>query len=108
VFVSSDIFARYFTINSLFFFVLTIIGHRVSERGLHKTGRASLGSVMLVFTMKLILGGTLVLVWIQFASLSRLPFFLAFSMAYLLFSVPELIIQVRASEKKNENGEAAP
>ena len=105
----SELFARYLTINSLFFFVLTILGHRISERGFRKTGKASLGAVLFVFTMKLILGGTLVLIWIQIEALSRLPFFLAFSLAYALFSVPEVIIQVQASEKKkNENGEAVP
>jgi len=104
----SELFVRYFIINSLFFFVLTILAHRISEKGFRKTGKASLGTVLLVFTMKLILGGTLVLVWIQIEALSRLPFFLAFSLAYVLFSVPEVIIQVQASEKKkNENGEAA-
>jgi len=105
---ASELFARYFTISSLFFFVLTILGHWISEMGLRKTGKASLGAVLLVFTMKLILGATLVLVWIQLESLIRLPFFLAFAVAYVLFSIPELIIQVQASDKKkNENGKAA-
>jgi len=95
----SELFARYFIINSLFFFILTLLGHWISEKGLRKTGKASLGSVLFVFTMKLILGATLVLTWIQFESLSRLPFFLAFSVAYLLFSIPELIIQVQEGNK---------
>ncbi len=95
-------FLYYFFINFLFFFFLGIISHFLFLRGMQRGGRASLGGVLISFTIKFLMGASLVLIWSRYETLDKIPFFFAFALAYILFVIPEIWGAIEISESKKK------